>query len=25
MNNRGRELRDAQGWSQRELAERLDV
>jgi len=25
MNNRVRELRDAQGWSQRELAERLDV
>ena len=25
MNNRLRELRDAQGWSQGELAERLDV
>ena len=25
MNNRLRELRDARGWSQGELAERLDV
>ena len=25
MNNRLRELRDAQGWSQGELAERLEV
>ena len=25
MNNRLRELRDAHGWSQGELAERLDV
>ena len=25
MNNRLRELRDAQGWSQGELADRLDV
>ncbi len=25
MNNRIRELRDAQGWSQGELAERLEV
>ena len=25
MNNRLRELRDGQGWSQGELAERLDV
>jgi len=25
VNNRLRELRDAQGWSQGELAERLDV
>lgn len=25
MNNRMRELREAQGWSQGELAERLDV
>ena len=25
MNNRVRELRDAQGWSQGELADRLDV